>query len=51
MVYPTNVQNINFKYFVVLAIQKWQVCGSDYVYFQIFKSYQILSSFYSQQYK
>jgi hypothetical protein len=34
MIYPTKVQNINFKYFVFWATQKWQMCGSEYVYFK-----------------
>jgi hypothetical protein len=51
MIYLINMPNISFKYFVVLATQKWQVCGSEYVYFQIFKFYQILSFLCSQQYK
>jgi hypothetical protein len=33
MIYPTNLQNINFKYFVFLSIRKWRMCGSQYVHF------------------
>jgi hypothetical protein len=39
--YPANVQNINFKYFVFRGTKKWQKCISEYTLLNL----QILSDF------
>jgi hypothetical protein len=41
MLYPTILQNVNFKYLIFLATQKGKTRGSKYVYFHIFKFYRI----------
>ena len=51
MVYSTNLQKINFKYFVFWATQKWQKCGSDCAYFRNFNFDQILLFLYNSGYK
>jgi hypothetical protein len=47
MIYPTNEQNINFKYFIFWATQKWQKSKFEHYIFYL----QNMSDFAAQNKK